>query len=466
VTLIELLAVVSIMLIVTVIAVPAMKPALENRKIREAARAVNVYLGSARNHAIELGRPVGVLFNRDSTQGNPCITLQQVEIPATYAGDVAVNMTPNTNGLCSGVTYVCGCPNVTTQGSQSYIFTNADGSIPYTVEMFFYPAINSDMTKSTCMIEPGNTIQFGCQGPLYTIPPNASTNPSTTSLPAPAIVTSSKNTQYTATFATINLPSNAPPNTKVPWPPSPNFAPPWPPPPNLGSPPSWPPTSYPSSFSDPPTPLPATFQITRQPSANTAATRSAVAPLQLPPGTVIDLPASGTNGYLWFGPAIQPSTTSPGPVNAAMIIFSPAGGVYSVFGLGQWQSGGSWTTQSGPLVDPIYFLIGRRDRMCTLNLNSNVAAPTLSGMGVSVASNGAQGELLPPDGLANWQDPQNLWVTVSPQTGRITTIENSVVNFNNLVNQTGKSSPSQADAIVNPAGARGIALQGQSKGGR
>ena len=38
VTLIELMVVVSIMLVVTVIAVPAMKPALENRKIREAAR--------------------------------------------------------------------------------------------------------------------------------------------------------------------------------------------------------------------------------------------------------------------------------------------------------------------------------------------------------------------------------------------------------------------------------------------
>ena len=71
VTLIELLVVVSIMLIVTVIAVPAMKPALENRKIREAARAVNVYLGSARNHAIELGRPVGVLFIPRLDPGQP-----------------------------------------------------------------------------------------------------------------------------------------------------------------------------------------------------------------------------------------------------------------------------------------------------------------------------------------------------------------------------------------------------------
>jgi type II secretory pathway pseudopilin PulG len=469
VTLIELLAVVSIMLIVTVIAVPAMKPALENRKIREAARAVNVFIGSARNHAIELGRPVGVLLLRDTSQGNPCITLQQVEIPAPYAGDVAVSMTPSAVGLCTGVAYVCGCPNVFTQGSQSYILTNSDGSIPYTVEMFFYPAINADLTKSTCMIEPGNTIQFGYQGPLYTIPPNKSTNPSTSTLLAPSIVTSTSSTQYTATFATINLPSNAAPNTKVPWPPSPSFTPPWPLPPNLGSPPSWPPTQYPQNFSDPPTTVPMTFQITRQPSPNTAATQSAVAPLQLPPGTVIDLPASGTNGYLWFGPAIQPGGTSPGPANAAMLVFSPAGGVYSVFGLGQWtQSGGNWNwvTQSGPLVDPIYFLIGRRDRMCTLNLNSNVAAPKLSGMGVSVASNGAQGELLPPDGLANWQDPQNLWVTVSPQTGRITTVENSVVNFNTLTNYCKPNTPSQADAIIAPVGARGIALQGQSKGGR
>jgi hypothetical protein len=149
-----------------------------------------------------------------------------------------------------------------------------------------------------------------------------------------------------------------------------------------------------------------------------------VAPLQLPAGTVIDLQASGTNTGLWFGV---------GAANPAMLIFSPAGGVYGVFANGTAQ----------PLIDPVYFLIGRRDRMFTLQ--ANVTAP----------QKGAAGEVVPVDGLANWQDPNNLWVSVTPQTGRITTVENAVV-----ANPTGMSN---ANAIIL---ARGFALQGQSKGGR
>ncbi len=340
VTLIELLVVVSIMLIVTVIAVPAMKPALENRKIREAARAVNVYLGSARNHAIELGRPVGVLFIPDSTQGNPCLTLQQVEIPAPYAGDYA-NSTANV--------YV----------SSSVL--NTDGTTTYTVQINYNQPINTNVWNG------GDYIQFGYQGPLYLTSPSS------------------------ASSATITLP----PNCTVPWPTTP---------PGITVP----------------------FQMTLQPDNNNLPNSSAVAPLQLPAGTVIDLQASGTNSGFGFGT---------GAGNTPILMFSPTGGVYQVI-----NSNGA-----SPLIDPIYFLIGRRDRMFTLNLTSNVTIP----------QTGATGEVVPADGLANWQDPNNLWVSVTPQTGRITTVENAVVAY--------PTSMTNAAAIVL---ARGLALQGQSKGGR
>ena len=138
--------VISIMLIVTVIAVPAMKPALENRKIREAARAVNVYLGSARNHAIELGRPVGVLFLRDPTQGNPCLTLQQVEIPPPYAGDFA-NSTANVYVSGSALTLTAPPPT---------------------------PCRSPTIRPSTPTIcNGGDYIQFGYQGPLYLTSPSS-----------------------------------------------------------------------------------------------------------------------------------------------------------------------------------------------------------------------------------------------------------------------------------------------------
>jgi Tfp pilus assembly protein FimT len=351
VTLIELLVVVSIMLIVTVVAVPAMKPALESRKIREAARALNVYLGSARNHAIELGRPVGVLFNRDSTQGNPCLTLQQVEIPAPYAGD--------------------------TTNSAAFVYLSGSSAsssgTTYTVQITFNPAVNANL------FDGGDYIQFGYQGPLYTIANN----------PAPTA---------SSAMATITLP----PNCTVPWPATaPGVAVP--------------------------------FQITIQPDNNTLPAPSAVAPLQLPAGTVIDLQASGWqapgtsfNSNLWFGV---------GATNPAVLLFSPTGGVYGVYAnLAMYQ-----------LVDPVYFLVGRRDRMFTLNLTSNATIP----------QTGAAGEVVPADGLANWQDPNNLWVSVAPQTGRISTVDSAVV--------ANPTSMTNAAAIVL---ARRFALQGQSKGGR
>jgi prepilin-type N-terminal cleavage/methylation domain-containing protein len=389
VTLIELMVVVSIMLMVTVIAVPAMKPALENRKIREAARSVNVYLGSARNHAIELGRPVGVLFTRDTTQANPCLTLQQVEIPAPYAGD--------TSNSVAQVSY--GGIITTSTG----VF-NPDGSNEYAVQISFPSPLSSP-------VYPGDYIQFNCQGPLYMIlqvkcvngnPPSAPplTSPISSAIAATAVVMPPSGWSVTS-----SMPS------PLPWP-------------AASGTPSTVYTSVP-------------FQIIRQPDLNgnvTLAMQSAVAPLQLPTGTAIDMLCSGTNSgsYAGFGP---------GNANPGMLIFSPTGSVYSVF------------ANFGPsaLIEPIYFLIGRRDRVFNVKLGSNVTIPQVSAV---------SGDVLPADGLANWQDTNNLWVTVTPQTGRITTVENTAIN---TVNTTKLLSTTNADAIVL---ARGFALQGQSKGGR
>ena len=369
VTLIELMVVVSIMLMVTVIAVPAMKPALENRKIREAARSVNVYFGSARNHAIELGRPVGVLFTRDSTQANPCLELQQVEIPAPYAGDVIGN-----------------AASVAVTGAT----TLADGTINYTVQINFItfnPATNAPVAQPLLVaFHVGDTIQFGYQGLPYTIQSVSSTTP-----------------PISSATAKINLP----PDYTLPWPTPPQGVP---------------------------------FQIARMPEfttgVGTLATQSAVAPMQLPTGTAIDLISSGTNNGFWLGLA---------PASPVMLIFSPAGGVYGVYA--QSPSG---TPVSYGVVDPLYFLVGRRDRVFNVNLTGtgSAAIPQIS----TVAT-----DILPNDGRANWQDTNNLWVTVTPQTGRITTGENAAVPYPYTAGTT------NAQAIVL---ARGFALQGQSKGGR
>lgn len=87
VTLVELLVVILVMLMITAVTIPAIRPALEGRKIREAARMVEVFLNGARNRAIASGHSVGVLIEPDPNEPSQCISLSYVEQPGPYSGD-------------------------------------------------------------------------------------------------------------------------------------------------------------------------------------------------------------------------------------------------------------------------------------------------------------------------------------------------------------------------------------------
>ena len=104
VTLVELLVVVTILMMLAAFAIPAVRPMTEGRRIREAARAIDVFLTRAKIRAVEIQRPVGVEFQRmteidfgdpyDATddtilldQDDACNTLRVVEIPAPYGGN-------------------------------------------------------------------------------------------------------------------------------------------------------------------------------------------------------------------------------------------------------------------------------------------------------------------------------------------------------------------------------------------
>ena len=65
-TLIEMLIVITITMLLVAASLTTMRPALESRRTREAARAIEVYLSSARNRAMETGRPCGVMLYRFS----------------------------------------------------------------------------------------------------------------------------------------------------------------------------------------------------------------------------------------------------------------------------------------------------------------------------------------------------------------------------------------------------------------
>ena len=101
VTLLELLVVIGILMLLIGVAIPTMQPALESRRIREAARAVNVYCGAARNRALETGRPCGVVIQRVEGLADCSDQLKQAEEPPSYAGEslfsVAGNFQVNAN---------------------------------------------------------------------------------------------------------------------------------------------------------------------------------------------------------------------------------------------------------------------------------------------------------------------------------------------------------------------------------
>ena len=92
-TVIEMLIVVSITVLLVAAAVTRMRPALESRRTREAARALYIYLGSARNRAMETGRPCGVMLrcfrNSAGTLVTPPMVMMadQCEVPPCYCGD-------------------------------------------------------------------------------------------------------------------------------------------------------------------------------------------------------------------------------------------------------------------------------------------------------------------------------------------------------------------------------------------
>ena len=288
-TLIELLIVITITLILMVSAAVMLAPALQNRSVREAARAVNAYLSSARNAAMETGQPCGVIFRCFNT-ATPCaMTLEQCAVPPPYAGDT----------IGAGVTVQLASLTATT----ATVTATPTGSY------------NSGLVGA------GSLIQFDNQGPLYMI---TSGGPPIT--------------------ATLDVSQGQ----LVPW------------------------TSTAS--------LPVPYSIFRLPVS------SGVAPLQMPTGTVVDFTASG----IGISNTVSFNPTPPGDVT---ILFAADGSVAS------YNIAGS---SSSPVTDPIFFLIGRRERM----LNSFVTPP------ISSAN---------LDQLPNVQDLGNYWIGVNSQTGLIAT---------------------------------------------
>ncbi len=143
-TLIEMMIVITIMLILVAAAATMMRPDLEGRRVREAARSINLYLNSARNHAMETGRPCGVtlrlLTNGSTTVANCAASLDQCEEPPSYCG--------------------------LSESSVAGVWNNG-GNV--TVTLYSSSSGADTESLSANMVVRGDMIQLNYQGPIYTI---------------------------------------------------------------------------------------------------------------------------------------------------------------------------------------------------------------------------------------------------------------------------------------------------------
>lgn len=162
-TLVELLIVVAIMVVIAAFLIPAVRPALQDRKIRESARLVNVFFAGAQARAIERGRPVGVWLERNPTSPDECVQLFMAEAPLPYSGDL--------------------------MGAQAFVDYLRDGmnnpmTNPTNGNLIYRAVLDGNSFSLPFLIRVLDQIKFDYKGPAYTI-----TSVNAASGPNPAYVT-------------------------------------------------------------------------------------------------------------------------------------------------------------------------------------------------------------------------------------------------------------------------------------
>lgn len=321
-TLVELMLVILIMLAVTVITVAMLTPAMRGRRLREAARQVNVFLNAARNRAIQTGRPWGVVIERQPGFPSASVVLHLCETPPIYAGNshsaalrlATLGVDPQTGVATVGATVTWGEISAGLIRPGDVVWLNYQGE-GYTITLV-------DDSDGDGYFDNGNLVDSDLDG-WYDVPTQAGSFP---------------------LVLQVRLRPGSTPSA-LPWP--------------VADPPN---NSFPLS-------KPVAFQIKRQPARSSSDTT------QLPEGTCIDLGGLDSQGNLvptsgldeadlgTFRP--RPANPSASPpvledVSPIVILFSPNGSVERVY---SWDPP-NFTSWSGrPLLSPIYLLIGYRDKV-------------------------------------------------------------------------------------------------------
>jgi prepilin-type N-terminal cleavage/methylation domain-containing protein len=400
VTLIEMMIVLFIISMLAVAALRALPG--EDQRVREAARMVDGYLGAARHRAMEIGRPVGVIFKRFANRPDACTTLQQCEVPPSYAGE-------ETNAVVKVQNWTFRPDNFTYRMDglivlKLYLRANSSGGA-VTVRDF-----------SNNLLRRGDLVQLNGQGPYFKIgyddpsmrrmPVANNMNPPT----APVLYDIPEDPKGYLDFTVASRPSGDPPlkdDNYDNW--VDNYV--------L--------TLFLDSYTVQTLPWPefryggvsnaVAFNVLRQPGGESFATKSAASPLQLPANTAVDLAFSGmgsaVNGIYFARRMRGTSAELMDTTSSVMVIYSSTGAVDCVY----CYQGSAYGAR--PATGPIYLLVGRFDRVPILLPDPNANRKP------QVDHFEALPQIPAEEQYPNWADPKNMWLVIQPQTGFISATE-------------------------------------------
>lgn len=372
-TLVELLIVIAIIMVLLSVAVPLISVGLQGKKVREASRQLNAFVALAKARAAERNRPVGIYFERTPGNLNQVLTVYLAEVQPPYVGD-------STDAKC----YIRRNPNLPAPDAGSW-------------ELVFEQS-TSTMLRNTRNILGVNEIaqvRFRPSGPMTVFVRKA--DPGSPNAP---------DKDY---YLVLSFPGGMPPlgswrdtdggwgrggfNDGMAY----SFAQDsidemgWPAFPGMGiTPPN---DAYDTMTQKGDMPVGLSYWMFRRPKKLSAA------PLEMPPGTAIDLSLSGISSsgveFDAWRPTINPNPPPFPDGRDIIVLFSPGGGVASLY------SGG---VASDPL-GTMHFLVGRHEQIQPLDALTPCAP------------------INPKVSDGNYVDPESLWVSIGPITGHVTTTE-------------------------------------------
>jgi prepilin-type N-terminal cleavage/methylation domain-containing protein len=413
-TLIELLIVIVILTTLVAAAIPILSPSSNDRRIREASRAVNTYITAAQTKAMELRRPVGVALKKLSADtGNAddngvCLELYQVEQPPAFTGfdeTSAVRISFSTTPYQVRMQFVR--RDQTTTGTNLSTGWFPD-SIPEkmlqpgdrievagNVYRFLAPATNPNLYPSE------KPAELDTQGRFY----NQDVGNSNETLiffaqvenDAGQMLNCEVDREGYLVKPQLHAANGFPQLTLIRYGGNTHVA---------GQPPFW--------------TTPTSYKILRQPSPTSAE------PYQLPEGIAIDLRASGDSRDVYHNAEHQQPVDRNNNQSPVMILFTPEGSVHRVVlnvgpGLSD-LSGFADKIISDPIVSSIFLLIGPRENIPVTQLTSD---NTLKTVGSNQLTDTELEELKTS---INWLNPESRWVVIGAQSGRVVSTENAFVD--------------------------------------